>query len=247
MNYSTILSSTDDEIRSRVLLLARGGSEATGRSPWLSEDDLISRLVRYSVASYVGLARTVDFAVTPDMLLHLGWPGRELHRLFCSRAGDWGAFRTLVSLLSDLPCRTPLNEGAVLLHSRPERFVYRELSAISGVTRIDVHPPLPGRCGCRRADFLLTAVTCLSVYVEVTMISAQADVADTSVLARYRAEFLQKMALYAMLGIEPVVIWSDEAASPRALAAKLNVIRARLGLPTRPPAPPAWYECEEVV
>ena len=44
------------------------------------------------------------------------------------------------------------------------------------------------------------------------------------------------------MGIDPVVIWADEAAAPRVLAERLNDIRARLDLPTRPPAPLAWYE-----
>ncbi len=74
------------------------------------------------------------------------------------------------------------------------------------------------------------------------MVTAQEDAFETCVLAEYRARFLEKLALYKALGIAPVVIWGDEAASPRALAARLNEIRARLGLPTRPPAPLAWYE-----
>lgn len=148
----------------------------------------------------------------------------------------------MVELLSDFPRQTSTYERNIRLHSRPERWVYRELVAMFGDTNVTPHPHLPGG-GKKSADFYVTtAISGLSVYVEVTMITAQADAFETSVLAKYRAEFLEKLALYRALGIEPVIIWGDEAASPRALAEKISIIRARLRLPIRPSAPPAWYE-----
>jgi len=38
------------------------------------------------------------------------------------------------------------------------------------------------------------------------------------------------------------VIWHTEVDAPRILAERLNDVRARLGLPTRPPSSPTWYE-----
>ena len=127
------------------------------------------------------------------------------------------------------------------LHSRPERYVFRALSAMSDVG-VEPHPTLAGGNGNEAADFLVTAAPALEVYVEVAMTAAQADIDDTRVLKKYEGDFVRKLALYGRLGIEPVVIWADEAASPRALARRLNAVRARLKLPLLPPAPHAWYE-----
>ena len=240
MKYSTILSSTDDDVRARVLLLASVSDDAGLSGPWLAEDDQVTRFVLLLAVLYVGLSRTVKFDATPDMLGHLGWPGRLLHRTFCRHAGTWDALRSLVERLSDYPRQTSKFEGNIRLHSRPERWVYRELVAMFGDRNVNPHPPIPGG-GKKTADFYVTAIAD-AVWVEVTMITAQADAFETRVLADYRADFLEKLALYKALGIEPVIIWGDEAASPRALARKLNIIRARLGLPAKPPAPPAWYE-----
>ena len=190
MKDFTILSSTDDEIRARALQLAGASDCEACFGPWRTEDDPLTRFVLLLALLRVGLSRTLEFPVTPDMLPHLGWPGRLLHRLFCRRAGTWGALQSLTELLSDLPCQTSTCEGNVRLHSRPERWAYRELVAAFGDLNVTPHPLLPGGAsGKERADFYVTAVAGSSVWVEVTMVTAQADAFETRVLAEYRARF----------------------------------------------------------
>ena len=94
-----------------------------------------------------------------------------------------------------------------------------------------------------RADLLVTAATGLTKYVELTMVPFEAH-GDNPVYIKYRNDLARKMCVYKDLGVEPFVIWADQAACPRALAETLNALLARLDLPTRPPSPPAWYESE---
>lgn len=216
---------------------------AFGQAIQVTLDDLAAaRQLDFMVALYVALATTLEMAPWPDLLQNLGWPGRVLHELFCREAGMWRAFRTLVGRRHpEWPYRCLNTVNGVTLASHQEQFVYRAVLKSCGVTRIDVHPFLPDGLMSSKADFRLTAATDQALYVEVVMVSSTAD-ADTIVCAEYRDRLLRKLGAYRKLGLRPLVIWADQAACPRALAARLNDALALLGLPTRPPAPPAWYE-----
>lgn len=228
------------EVRERVLLEVRR-CEQTGRL-WCPAGDYGLLQLEFLIVTYASLAKPIGIAPYPDMLPNLGWPGQVLHELFCQTAGMWEAFRKLVEWSGvDLPWRTSLTEGNVVLHSVPERFVYRALSTMAGVTRVEPHPSIPGGSGRKKADFLVHAATGLSAYVELAMVPARAD-GERPFLLGYRQNLLRKVELCTKQGFDPLVIWCDEAAAPRVLAERLNDLRARLNLPTRPPAPLAWYE-----
>jgi hypothetical protein len=227
------------EIRQHVLLELGDCEQAS--KPWLPSKKRVSRQINFLIVTYVALASEFGIAPYGDMLPHLGWPGQVLYELFCTTAGAWEAFRRLVERSYGLPWRTSLIEGNIVLQSLGERFVYRGLVALSGVTHVEPHPFIPGGSGRKRADFRVESITGLSVYVEVAMVASQGD-GERPFLAEYREDLLRKIEFYNKAGIDPVIIWADEAASPRILAERLNDIRARLGLPTRPPAPLAWYE-----
>lgn len=228
------------EIRQQIPLeLARG--ERRNES-WRPSKKRASRQINIMIATYVALTREVGIEPYGDMLPHLGWPGQVLHELLCRTPGTMTAFRKMVELACGLPWRTSTREGGVVLGSIRERFLYRLLLAMSGVTYVVVHPPIPGGSGCMRADFLVTAATGQSVYVELAMVDRTIAQGERPFLTDYRARLEQKLRFCQTVGIDPVVIYADEAAAPRVLAERLNDIRARLGLPTRPPAPLAWYE-----
>ena len=202
----------------------------------------ITREIDCCVSMYAALAKTIDFAPTPNMLRHLGQPGRYLHALFCTRSGSWTALRKVIQKNHpDLEYPTSVNEGSVRLGSVHERYGYRKISVVDGVTHVAVHPPVPGLSGRKRADLLVTAVTDKQVYIEIAMVSSEDD-ADTQFEENYRCRLHQKLAAYKAAGVEPLLIWANEIAAPRAFEERLNDLRARLGLQTRPPAPPAWYE-----
>lgn len=226
------------EIRQHVLEL---GSCEQASKPWHPSEERVSRQSYFLIITYVALANEFGIAPYGDMLLHLGWPGRVLYELFCTTAGMWEAFRRLVERSHGLPWRTSLREGGVVLQSLRERFFYRGLVEVAGVTRVEPHPCIPGGSGRMRADFYISAITGLSVYVEIAMVASQGG-EERLFLANYRKDLLQKVKLYNKAGIDPVIIWADEVASPRMLAERLNDVCARLGLPTRPPAPLTWYE-----
>ena len=228
------------EVRERVLQDVRR-CEQTG-TPWCPSTEGGSQQLEFLIFTYVAFFKAFGIGPYPDMLPHLGWPGQVLHELFCKTAGMWEAFRRLVEWSGvDLPWQTSLAEGNVVLHSVPERFVYRELVRMSGVTRVEPHPTIPGCSGRKKADFLVCAATGLSAYVEVAMVPLHGD-GERPFFAGYRQNLLQKMELCTQHGFDPLVIWGDQVAAPRVLAERLNDLRARLNLPTRPPAPLAWYE-----
>lgn len=232
MDRSLFTSLNIVELRAQILREISGGS---------SSEVIISRQIDFLATTYVSYIEQFGIEPYPDMLVYLGWPGQVLHMLFCETAGTWEAFRRMVERSHGLPWRTPLTEGGVVFGSVRERFVNRALVAMSGVTRVEPHPPIPGCPGSMTADFLVTAVTGQTVYIEVAMVSSQAD-GERPFLAGYRRDLLHKVRLCQKAGFEPVIIWADEVAAPRMLAERLNDICVRLGLPTRPPAPMAWYE-----
>lgn len=240
MTRADLTSMNIVEIRQQILLeLAECERED---KPWHPSKERASRQINIMIVIHIALTR--EFGIEPygDMLPHLGLPGQVLHELLCRTSGAMTAFRKLVERAYGLPWRTPLQEGDVILESIRERFLYRLLLAMSGVISIIVHPPIPGGSGRMRADFLVTATTGRSVYVELAMVDSTIAERERSFLADYRAGLEQKLRLCQTVDIDPVVIWADEAAAPRVLAERLNDIRARLDLPTRPPAPLAWYE-----
>ena len=214
---------------------------ANGRSAHVIQE-AISLQIDCCVATYTALAMTIDFAPTPNMLRHLGPPGLYLHQLFCTTAGSWEAFRKVVERnRPDLEYPTSASENGIHLSSVQERYAYRKISAVDGVTHVAVHPAVPGASGKKQADFLVTAVTGKSVYVEIIMVHSVDD-ADTKFQENYRCRLRQKLAAYKAAGVEPLLIWADEMAAPRAFEERLNDLRARLDLPTRSPARPTWYE-----
>lgn len=239
MDRSLYTSLNIVEIRERVMLEVRDRKRAS--MPWYPFDDPDLLRIHFLIVTYMMFA--VEFGIEPyeDMLPNLGWPGQVLYELFGKTTGVWEAFRRLVERSHNLPWQTSLTEGDVVLRSLPVRFVYRSLLSMSGVKRVETNPLIPDGSGRRTADFLVRAVTGLTVYVEVSMVSSRAD-GERPFLPRSRNDLLQKVGLYQKAGFDPVIIWSDEVAAPRVLAERLNDIRARLGLPTRPPAPLAWYE-----
>ncbi|MGI4810951.1 MAG: hypothetical protein ACRYF2_22935 [Janthinobacterium lividum] len=240
MKRADLTSMNIVEIRQQIMVeLAKCERE---NKPWRPSKKRVSCKINFIIGTHIAL--TGEFGIEPygDMLPHLGWPGQVLHELLCKSPGTMTAFRKLVERAHGLPWRTSTQEGDVVLDSIPERFLYRLLLAMSGVTCIIVHPPIPAGSGRMRADFLLHATTGRSVYVELAMVDRTIAQGERSFLADYRAGLKQKLRLCQTMDIDPVVIWADEAAAPRVLAERLNDIRARLDLPTRPPAPLAWYE-----
>ena len=209
---------------------------------WHPSKAYVSRQINFLIMTYLALTREVGIEPYGDMLPHLGWPGQVLYEVLCRTPGAMTAFRKLVERGYGLPWRTPVQEGDVVLDSIPERFLYRLLLVMSGVTCIDVHPPIPGGSGRMRADFLVAATTGRSVYVELAMVDRSITQGERPFLADYRDGLEQKLRFCQTVSIDPVVIYADEAAAPRVLAERLNDLRALLGLPTRPPAPLAWYE-----
>ena len=193
------------EIRQQILLELGDCEQAS--KPWLPSKRRVSRQINFLMITYVALTSEIGIEPYGDMLPHLGWPGQVIYELFCTRAGMWEAFRRLVERSHGLPWRTPLKEGDILFQSIQERFVHRGLVAVSGVTRVEPHPFIPGSSR-KRADFRVTAITGLSVYVEVAMVASQGD-GERLFLADYRGDLLGKVELYNKAGLEPVIIWAD--------------------------------------
>ena len=240
MTRADLMSINIVEIRQQILLeLAECERED---KQWHPSKGRVSRQISFMMITYVALAR--EFGIEPygDMLPHLGWPGQVLHELFCRTPGMWTAFRNLVERSHGLPWRTPVKEGDVVLGSVRERFLYRLLLAMSGVTYITVHPPIPCGSGRMLADFHVTATTGQSAYIELAMVSGSVAEGERFFIANSRQRLERKLEFYQREGLDPILIWSDEAAAPRMLAERLNDLRAQLGLPTRPPTPLAWYE-----
>ena len=233
-------------IQDRVLLYNLSVKNGTNIPSFLL-DDLIAQQVEYLVAIHVALAREVGGWPWPEMLHNLGWAGHLIYAVFCTRSGMWTAINELVRRSHpEAPFLTALGEEDEKVDSIPERFVCRRIRLLPGIVGAKIHPELPGGLPTMmKADLLVTAATGRTAYVELTMVPVEPH-ADNQVYVKYRKGFARKMHVYKSLGIEPFVIWADQAASPRALAEALNALLARLDLPTRPPTPPAWFESEVV-
>lgn len=189
-------------------------------------------------AAYAHLAIISRVAPNPDQLLRLGPVGQLIHAVSCHEKGSWAAFREGVARrYSGVPFPTPLMVAGHRFHSFSERYFFETVRQDPDVIVKEVHPKLGG--SCRRADFLLASAIGRNVYVEVTMLTEDPASADNPVHAKYRRKFGAKLTAYADLGIElPVVIDADDLA-PCRLAAKIDEIRHRLGLPPR-----AWNRLE---
>ena len=206
--------------------------------PWQPSSDRVSRQIDFLLMTDAAFTREFGFEVWPDRLLHLAKPGRVLHEVLCKTPGTWNAFRVL-SRHGPYSQTSPFQD--VNLGSAPERAVRHELLGMAGLRCVEPHPSIPGSARMR-ADFRVVGPNDRCLYVEVAMVQEPSTEIERDFFVQYRIRLARKMKVYGKAGLEPITIWSNEVAAPRMLAEQMNNIRARLGIPTRPPEPPKWYE-----
>ena len=192
-------------------------------------------------AGYRAMTLQLGLGPIPDQLEAFGPAGEILKMVTCETKGCWAAFRRGVERrYPTISYPTPLTEGAHTLASFAERVTLRWLAPLSGISRIDVHPPLAGTS--MSADLLVTAVTGRSVYIEVVGMLTSATSADRDEhCASYRTRLRAKLETYSALGIEPPVLVFMADLTPSGLTAKCTEVLARLGLPASAlPASSGW-------
>ena len=198
-------------------------------------------------AAYRGLSLLFGLPPIPDQLRSCGSVGEIIHTVTCQTKDCWPAFcRGVKRRYPNISYPTPLTEAGYTFESFAERLVFGVLQKLSGVTIKEVHPWLGA--SNRRADFLVTAANGRSVYIEVTMLSAD-PASDNTCQTAYRCRLATKLLTYVQLGLElPVIIGIDDLGL-RGLEAKVAEILDRLGLPVPPPRPAGWFEgeCEGVL
>lgn len=237
-DYQLILSRRE-EIRARI--------QMEGRSSYEMPDacrpaDLTEWLLTYLIHLYLALMQVINLPPTPDQMLQLGRAGELINVICCKPGGMWAAFRRVVAKRHpDVPFPTPpLAEDGTVLASVYELIVYRALHRLPSVIKIEPQPIL--NCGGMCGDFRIIGATGLSVIVEVALVGSDPET-DTGMRRDYRQRLQRKIALCrTTLGSEPVVIWSDQVASPRLLARRLNEVAARLHLDPLPLPAPLWFE-----
>lgn len=208
------------------------GARHLARDPKSSEKWTAAVVVDH----YVALCRQHDVTLSTSALQALGGEASSLQgharRVF-------GTFRAMVDAAREhapelRPLNRPTAKDGTALDSWSEVVVWNAVRAAFPGLEIRAHVVLPGEAA-RSVDILVAEC----VFVEILMIGVAAMAAPTSrTQAAYARKWEAKSAVYAALGIEPVVIEPADVHDPARLALRVNEVARRLGTAPHSPLPP---------
>ena len=179
-----------------------------------------------TIDAYAETCRRAGVTLSTTALTALGGEACSLKSYAAAHFGTFAAFqRAVVARHPDirLPSR-PIAADGTEMDSWSEVPVYDSLCVALPDARIAVHVILPGQKK-RSCDIVINDC----VYVEILGIARSAMSAPASShKAKYAAQWVAKAAIYASLGIKPVVIEPNDIHDPERLAACIASIAALL-------------------
>ena len=178
------------------------------------------------ITAYAETCRRAGVTLSTTALTALGGEACSLKSYAAKHFATFAAFqRAVVARHPDIkPPGRPIAADGTEMDSWSEVPIYDSLCVALPNARIAVHVILPGE---KRRSCDLVVNDC--VYVEILGIARSAMSAPASShQAKYAAQWKAKTAIYASLGIEPVVIEPDDIHDPARLAACIAYIASLL-------------------